>query len=82
MAGEPDYYLDVEGIEDGDPPASVRAPGGRDWIGIQFECCGTYARIYKNAAGTAYRGRCPRCLALVEVGIGPDGTDRRLFRAR
>jgi hypothetical protein len=86
MSDDPDYILDIQGIED---PASDNAhedhagqeSGSRKWIGVQFECCGTYARVYKNREGTAYEGRCPRCLRWVEVGIGPGGTDQRMFRA-
>lgn len=86
MPDDPDYILDIEGIEDpnserADEANAGQAPGARKWIGVQFECCGTYARIYKNRDGTAYEGRCPRCLRLVEVGIGPGGTDQRMFRA-
>ena len=65
MSDDPDYILDIQGI--GGPSADQeeaadRAPGSRKWIGIKFDCCGTYARVYKNRDGTAYEGRCPRCL--------------------
>lgn len=86
MSENPDYILEIKGIED--PTAAGtnerlagQTPGGRKWIGIKFECCGIYARVYKNRAGTTYEGRCPRCLRKVEIGIGPGGTDQRMFRA-
>ncbi len=55
---------------------------GRPFLGIFFECCHTYGRIYRNAEASAYEGRCPRCGAEVRVPIGPDGTQARFFAAR
>ncbi|HSA28362.1 MAG TPA: hypothetical protein P5159_17665 [Phycisphaerae bacterium] len=86
MPRDPDYIVDISGIEDPSSAHSVDVnagsePSPRSWIGIKFDCCGTYARIYRNRDGTAYEGRCPRCLRPVEVGIGPGGTDQRMFRA-
>ncbi len=54
----------------------------RQYLGIWFECCHTYGRLYKNKEGTAYVGRCPHCLRPVHVRIGKDGegTSRRFFR--
>ena len=40
-----------------------------------------YGRMYRNAAETAYSGRCPSCGAHVHALIGPDGTSRRTFEA-
>lgn len=83
MDTSPPYKLDIEGLEDsnggGLSPSSLE---GRPWLGIQFECCGAYARIYRNRAGTAYEGRCPQCTAKVELRVGNDGTDARFFVAR
>ena len=52
----------------------------RKFLGIWFDCCHTYGRLYKNREGTAYVGRCPKCLRPVNVKIGGDGTSRRFFR--
>lgn len=52
----------------------------RAFLGVWFECCGTYGRLYKNKSGTMYVGRCPRCLRPVTVKIGGEGTNRRFFR--
>lgn len=54
----------------------------RSFLGIFFECCNVYGRIYKNKEGTAYEGRCPRCLRSVYVRVGEGGTSQRFFKAR
>lgn len=59
-------------------PAST--PGGRPrFLGVQFACCGVYARIYVNSDESAYMGHCPRCSKAVRIGIGPGGTASRFF---
>ena len=57
-----------------------KAPKKRQFLGIWFECCHVYGRIYKNNDGTAYYGRCPKCLRSVRVRVGGEGTSRRFFR--
>jgi len=55
----------------------------RKYIGVWFDCCQTYGRLYKNKEGTCYRGRCPKCLRPVRVYIdssSENATDRRFFR--
>ncbi len=53
----------------------------REHLGIHFRCCNAYGYIYKNKAGTAYSGFCPRCMRRAEVKISTNGTgtDQRLF---
>ena len=58
-------------------------PKKRKFIGVWFECCHAYGRLYKSKDGTCYRGRCPRCLRSVKVPIdsnSENATSRRFFR--
>jgi hypothetical protein len=48
---------------------------------IWFRCCATYGRISKTSDGLFYEGRCPKCLAHLEVPVGEGGTSRRMFEA-
>ncbi len=54
----------------------------RPFLGIYFQCCRIYARIYKHANGRCYSGRCPRCLATVTMPVGDGGSAQRQFIAR
>jgi hypothetical protein len=77
MAGD---NLDLSSDGPKGQSATGRA-GLRRFIGVNFACCGCYARIYVNREGTAYEGRCPRCSRPIRVLIGPGGTDCRFFTA-
>ncbi len=82
MSESPPYRLDIEGLDGA--AEEVRAGTklqGRPWIGIHFDCCGAYTRIYRNREGTAYHGVCPRCARPVTLRVGRDGTDARFFVA-
>ena len=66
---------------------SPEMPGGKkagpvNFIGVHFRCCNVYGRIYRNKAGNAYVGWCPRCMRKVEAKVGRDGygTDQRIFQ--
>lgn len=61
-------------------PAAPSAKGGA-FLGVTFDCCRVYARIYPNRAGDAYKGRCPKCGGAVRVLIGPGGSSSRFFTA-
>ena len=58
-------------------------PLKRKFIGVWFECCHAYGRLYKSKDGTTYRGRCPKCLRSVQVRVDENdekATSRRFFR--
>ncbi len=52
----------------------------RKYLSVLFKCCKTYSRVYINAEGTAYTGRCPRCLYPFTAVVDPSGTSSRAFR--
>lgn len=54
----------------------------KKFLGVYFECCHVYGRLYQNKDATAYVGRCPKCLAPLKAGIGEGGSNKRFFRAR
>lgn len=86
MIDEPDYILDISSqpVKEGsgrDAEKREIDPKGRNFISIMFECCNVYQRIYKNKAGTAYEGRCPKCMRPVTIKVGPGGSSNRIFRA-
>lgn len=82
MDDSPPYHLDIEGLQEPQPPGD--GGGGfrdRPWVGIRFDCCGVYTRIYRNSDGTAYQGSCPRCLRKINLRVGEGGTSSRFFVA-
>jgi hypothetical protein len=55
---------------------------GRPYLGVQFDCCGTYARVYRDRDGKQYSGRCPKCLRPVRFQVGAEGSAQRFWRVR
>ena len=53
----------------------------RPFVGMHFQCCRVYARIYLNAAGTAFVGWCPKCAKKAEIRVSADGSKSRFFAA-
>ena len=93
MNGDPrDYKLDLR--TDGAASGAIRKPptvvGGlsargippRPFLSVQFACCNVYQRVYRDPAGNAYRGRCPRCGQQVTFAVGEGGTSARSFIVR
>ena len=93
MSGDPrDYKLElrVDGAASGAtriPPTaggglSARGTPPRPYLSVQFACCNVYQRVYRDAEGKAYRGRCPRCGQQVTFAVGEGGTSARSFIVR
>ena len=83
MGDESDRHLDVadgDELEEG-PGGGSSSLRGRPWVGIVFECCTVYSRVYRNRPGTAYIGWCPQCGRRIRISIGTDGTNARFFSA-
>ncbi len=53
----------------------------RPFLGIRFDCCRTYGRIYRSDSGMYYKGHCPKCLKKIKVMVGEGGTGQRFFNA-
>lgn len=62
-----------------DPTPQFEPP--RQWIGVLFECCGIYARLWRTPEQQEYRGCCPRCTRRVHLSVAPGGSAARIFRA-
>jgi hypothetical protein len=82
MEDTPAYRLDINGLDENtDPSSDHKEDQRRPWVGIRFDCCGVYTRIYRNPEATAYAGQCPRCGKKVRLKVGDGGTDSRFFVA-
>ena len=66
---------------EGSQPEPSAGSAGRPFVGIEFTCCGRYARIYQNRDRTHYVGNCPKCAKPVRLRIGTGGSDSRFFTA-
>jgi hypothetical protein len=67
--------------EQSEEPVLPEQKKQRKFIGVKFNCCGIYIRIYINKEGTLYEGRCPKCFRPVKFKVGEGGTDHRFFEA-
>lgn len=67
-------------VELGGVPAAASAQtSGRPWLGVRFRCSNTYIRVFRNAAGTSYDARCPKCGRCMQFRVGQGGTNQRFF---
>jgi hypothetical protein len=80
MSDPRDYNLDVSGVT----PVQTGGKGSgaarfKPYLSVRFACCGVYQRVYRDADGRRYRGRCPRCARAVTFAVGAGGTTARYF---
>ena len=75
-SSEPDPESRLSKAGDGSPGRTCRP-----FLGIRFQCCKTYGRIYRSEDQSQYVGQCPKCRARVTVPIGTGGTSSRFFNA-
>ncbi|HPF41473.1 MAG TPA: hypothetical protein PK093_22790 [Phycisphaerae bacterium] len=73
-------------ITDLDPPgetpmADSATSSHRVWVGVYYECCAAYARVYRRPDDLRYQGRCPECGASVSIRVGPNGIAARMLIA-
>lgn len=82
--GQLDLVLERDGTlrDASNAPIAGGRTEGRPWIGIHFQCCGVYTRVYRQREASSYEGRCPKCTAKVSLRVGPDGVAARVFTAR
>ena len=79
MKSDPrDYKLEISSLPPSEPAADA-APAGRAYLSVLFNCCRVYQRVYKNADGSQYAGRCPKCGKTVRFVVGANGTGERSF---
>ncbi|MHC4808791.1 MAG: hypothetical protein ACYTEV_00280 [Planctomycetota bacterium] len=81
---DPQDRLELHGMTR--PPAAKAdgdgASSSRRFLSVWYSCCHAYGRLERDASGTRYVGRCPRCGSRVQARIGTGGTNRRMFEAR
>ena len=82
MSDPRDYKLGLGTGGAESPPTAVGGTVRRPYLSVHFACCGAYQRIYRDADGKTYRGRCPRCATPVTFAVGAGGTSARSFIVR
>ena len=78
MRDDRDYKVEISSLPQSEAAGGGAAPG-RPFLCVQFSCCSVYQRIYRDPAGRASSGRCPKCGKPVRFVVGQGGTDARFF---
>lgn len=53
----------------------------RPYVGIRFDCCAVYVRVYRRREQMYYEARCPKCLRATRIRVAPNGVSTRFFTA-
>lgn len=76
----PEYEDEYEEYEEDE--ITEKKENKAQFLGIMFNCCKIYGRIYKTRDGKAYAGHCPKCLRPIRIKVGEGGTETRFFSAQ
>lgn len=80
MSAPPPSSPDPRDVVDVGSWAAPEAPAAaRPFLQVFFRCANHYQRVYRNAAGTEYNARCPRCGKPLRFRVGEGGSDARRF---
>ena len=77
-------HLDItdrDGASTTDRKSHATVDSDRVWLGIYYECCLAYSRVYRRRNELSYRGRCPKCGARVSIRVGPQGIAAKMLVA-
>ena len=56
---------------------------GRPFLGIMFDCCQVYSRVYRHHSGEFYAGRCPKCMRTLRFRVNAEGgSGKRFWRVK
>ncbi|MCL2844298.1 MAG: hypothetical protein FWE23_02460 [Chitinivibrionia bacterium] len=48
-------------------------------MGVRFDCCGVYTRLYRPVERPYYYGNCPKCGKAVHIPVAKGGSSSRFF---
>jgi len=54
----------------------------RPFLGVHFECCDVYLRLYRPKERPYYQGRCPKCGKPIVIPVGRGGSSSRFFSVK
>ena len=79
MSDPRDYKVELSGAAHPPDVGNAAPTSQRPYLSVHFACCGVYQRVYRDADGKAYHGRCPKCGTPVRFAVGEGGTSARSF---
>jgi len=58
---------------------SEQGSARRPYLGVRFDCCGVYTRLYRPVERPYYYGNCPKCGKAVHIPVAKGGSSSRFF---